>query len=505
MFLYVLFLLAFLAPLTAEAACSGSGSTRTCTAGSTATQIANAIGAVGSQGTVTLQNGSYSAANIGIDQMGNGVTIQCESVGGCTFTTTTTVFTTDLTGCPATDITNLFRITGFVFSGQIMSMWFYCDIDFTQFRVDHNTFNLGGDDTAMLLGSSSPASQGNMYGVIDHNTFTSTTGNFQAVKNITGDEDPWPTGLSGSGNNLFFEDNVMTMTGGVYNAGFGCIDIWRGSSMVVRFNTFTGCRSLSHGVMHGGPASWEAYGNVYETPDGYRYVHHQGSGEWIVFGNRLNNPGSVRISLQHYRSSSNPNDDGTTHSCNGVLTTYPDGSRSPTATYRGYPCYRQPGRNQSMVLKPIYIWSNTVGASTAITDIEVTGYGDEQYLANHLQANRDYYISGASFNGTSGVGVGTLAARPSTCTATPEAADAGNGGVGYWATDQGTWKTATPTAGQDVTEGVLYRCSATNTWTVAYTPYAYPHPLAGGAADSTPPALPTGVFISKMDLLNREE
>lgn len=463
-----------------DAACTGSGSTRTCTAGSTATQIANAIGAVGAEGTVTLQSGTYTASDIGIDQMGNGVTVQCETVGACTFTTAGTVFSTDLTGCPASSITNLFRITGFVFTGQVIAIWFYCDIDFTKFRVDHNTFNMGGGDTALLLGASSPASQGAMYGVIDHNSFLSSTGNAQAVKNITNDDDPWETGLIGSANNLFYEDNIMTMTGGTYDAGFGCIDIWRGGSMVIRFNTFTGCRFLSHGVMHGGPPAWEAYGNIIETPDGYRYVHHQGSGEWMAWSNRLNNPGSVRVALQHYRSSSNPNDDGTTHSCNGVLTTYPDGSRSPTATYRGYPCYRQPGRDQSMTLKPVYIWDNKIDGSTLITAIEVTGYGDEQYLSSHMQANRDYYVQGSSFDGTSGIGVGTLASRPSTCTATPEAADAGNGGVGYWATDQGTWKTGIPEEGQDVAEGVLYRCSATNTWATAYTPYTYPHPLVGG-------------------------
>lgn len=485
----------------AQAACSGSGSTRTCAAGSTGAQIAAALGAVGSEGVVTLQNGTYTASNIGIDLIGNGVTLQCATVGGCTFTTSGTVITTDLTGCPASNITNLFRITGFTFTNNVNSIWIYCDIDFTKIRIDHNTVNLGGSDTFFLAGSSSPASQGAMYGVMDHNTFTSTTGNFQIMKNISNDDDPWEVGLIGSGNNFFVEDNVMTMTGGSYDAGFGCVDIWRGASMVIRFNTFTGCRFLSHGVMHGGPPAWEAYGNIIETPDGYRYVHHQGSGEWMAWGNRLNNPGSVRIALQHYRSSSNPNDDGTTHSCNGVLTTYPDGSRLPTTTYRGYPCYRQPGRNQNMSLRPVYIWDNKVDGSTLITEIEVTGYGDERYLSNHMQANRDYYLQGSSFNGTSGIGVGTLANRPATCTATPEAADAGNGGVGYWATDQGSWnQSATNPYGvqQSGADGVLYRCSATNTWTLAYTPYTYPHPLQGGTTDTTPPAAPENVYISRL-------
>lgn len=77
-----------------------------------------------------------------------------------------------------------------------------------------------------------------------------------------------------------------------------------------------------------------------------------------------------------------------------------------------------------------------------------------------------------------------------TCTATPESADAGNGGVGYWATDQGSWnQSASNPQGvqQNGSDGVLYRCSATNTWTVAYTPYTYPHPLQGSVAGSPTP------------------
>jgi hypothetical protein len=89
----------------------------------------------------------------------------------------------------------------------------------------------------------------------------------------------------------------------------------------------------------------------------------------------------------------------------------------------------------------------------------------------HIKANRDYFVRAASFNGSTGVGVGTKAAMPATCTQN----------VAYWATDEGEWNSENP--GPD---GQLYKCTATNTWTLYYRPYAYPHPWQSGAG--TPPA-----------------
>jgi hypothetical protein len=73
------------------------------------------------------------------------------------------------------------------------------------------------------------------------------------------------------------------------------------------------------------------------------------------------------------------------------------------------------------------------------------------------------------FNGTTGTGFGTLANRPTTCSPA----------VGYWATDQGSWNTYNNSEG-----GVLYICTAPNTWSVGYTPYTYPHPLTAGVTST---------------------
>ncbi len=81
-----------------------------------------------------------------------------------------------------------------------------------------------------------------------------------------------------------------------------------------------------------------------------------------------------------------------------------------------------------------------------------------------LKENRNYYNENKAFDGTAGIGVGSLANRPTTCVK----------GVAYWATDQGKWDRTH--SGPD---GQLYVATAKNTWTLYYTPYTYPHPLVG--------------------------
>jgi hypothetical protein len=127
-------------------------------------------------------------------------------------------------------------------------------------------------------------------------------------------------------------------------------------------------------------------------------------------------------------------------------------------------------------LDPIYEFADS--GSPAHNEVA----GDSQGFI----ANRDYYAQSigqtaqtsptSPFNGTSGTGYGTLANRPTTCI--PR--------VGYWATDQGSWNQS-GSGGQ----GQLYICTATNAWTLSYTPYTYPHPLTAGGTSGQPPNPPT--------------
>jgi MYXO-CTERM domain-containing protein len=117
-----------------------------------------------------------------------------------------------------------------------------------------------------------------------------------------------------------------------------------------------------------------------------------------------------------------------------------------------------PSRSPHQALEPVYEWLDTW---TAVPGYPLHVF--DVYDSADLAANRDYYQYTTTFDGSSGVGSGTLAMRPASCMPL----------VAYWATDTNT----------------LYQCTSANTWTTYYSPYVYPHPLdtsddagvAGGA------------------------
>ncbi len=143
-----------------------------------------------------------------------------------------------------------------------------------------------------------------------------------------------------------------------------------------------------------------------------------------------------------------------------------------------------PSAALAQALDPIYEWDNAVTGSL--------NHGNFDTDTARTIANRDWYSDNSMgkptqqtsptspFNGTSGIGWGTLANRPTSCT--PR--------VGYWATDQGKWNGS----GNGFGQGELFVCAAKNTWTLSYTPYTYPHPLTQGQDD--PPDPPTDLVAN---------
>jgi hypothetical protein len=97
--------------------------------------------------------------------------------------------------------------------------------------------------------------------------------------------------------------------------------------------------------------------------------------------------------------------------------------------------------------------------------------------------------SSSPFSGASGVGVGTIANRPATCTTS----------VFYWAENESEWDSTNGATA----DGNGYKCTATNTWTLYYTPLAFPHPLTsdvGGVSSVTPAACVQGETLNNAAL-----
>jgi hypothetical protein len=429
----------------------------------------------------------------------------CAAVRACTVTHAgNTLF---YMYAPRGNNTKTYRFSGFVTTGgtgnivQISSENGGAAGQIRGFRFDHNTVTMAANTTAIQVGGGRFALS--VFGVIDSNIFTGPV-NFMvfkafgpALEDFVVDRHPYDAGLLGTANNLFFEDNVIDFTTNV-NLGNGCIDVWMAGSVVVRNNKSTNCLWTAHGTSHvGGSFNFEFYRNtVSRTANsggleaGQRLFHHQGSGEIMLWGNTYAAPSGVPLAgnpqeLTHYRTGppleTMGQDLGPGWRCDGGTSDFPDG----TGAF-GYPCWMQPGRAAASsgpgTLSPIYTFMNVDATTGNHVNLYVNrqwSTGGEPYVdVHHVVVNRDYYTAVSKdaqtsptspFNGTVGMGFGTLANRPTTCTTNPNEP---GGGVGYWATDQGEWDSTH--AGPD---GRLYRCSETNVWTVHYTPYTYPHPL----------------------------
>jgi hypothetical protein len=339
-----------------------------------------------------------------------------------------------------------FRISGFTFdllgSGQAIQLSSGNSTTLqTKIRIDHNRFY-----NSSFVGGG--VENLGMEGVIDHNTFDTFRSPLRAWGDMGSGQfwwDTFPVVRYGSADNMYVEDNTFVNMGSVGGSGAYMItDSDTGGRYAYRYNTFTLKEDFwplfdVHGGRGGlwGAFGGEIYGNLFNNSSYSGYLLSHRGGKMLLFNNGFSGTGSFSINV------------------------YDNDGCPPSDHY------------DDQLINNSYYYNNRKGMTGAPSR---AGIGSDN--CGYIRENASFWQDAASFNGTSGVGCGTLAKRPATCTT----------GVAYWATDQ-SCSDLTGMVGVNPTtpiSGVLYQCTKTNTWTAYFTPYPYPHPLIAGTSVPLP-------------------
>ena len=380
-------------------------------------------------------------------------------------------------------------------------------------RVDNINYTAGTWENALAYGY---VLVDNVFGVVDHNTASESTAGSPVLVQVNysgwqgigsyGDNSFASANSFGTAQTMFIENNHLDGVRGSEN-DWGSSNGGGGARYACRFNTVvnmsgTGLCS-AHGTAWSGRIRGQRQVEVYYNTVGIGSagcdsINGLNSGTGYYFSNSVSAPGGgcnefVRLDIPRFIKTAPP-----WNSCDGT-SLYDQIPWSTTSQ-----CVDQPGRGVGSLLQgltpvlqsiglagwvnpaldPVYEAGEKMTAGGIGSPVAVPGDGS----STRILANRDYYAEVSQsantsptspFNGTAGTGYGTLANRPTTCTT----------GVGYWATDQGSWNQS-GSGGQ----GQLSVCTSPNTWTLHYTPYTYPHPLAtGGTSTGVTPNPPTSL------------
>jgi hypothetical protein len=341
-----------------------------------------------------------------------------------------------------------FRLSGFTFdlTGQLGSCLEirnreYSETPLSKNRVDHCRFvGLYFDSRTLQL-------SGMVWGVFDNNIVTQGRAEVYGSNEVS-----WTyyTAHRGGPDQWYWEDNILSVTGANIPFGSGV-----GGRYCARFNTIDLTQYASYAVTafdahgsgaYGGNLSTmicEFYGNTINATGKGVVLGDLRGGQGFVFDNTINSDqGASGPSIREESM------DTICPPANNVI----DGT--PQHVHDSY-VFNNRRVYAGTTLKLAREWApnGTVDyAAGQIDPVNGTFYPPAPPYRVVPSENLDFWVEKASFDGSSGVGVGLLSARPKSCS---------KDGVGYWATDTRT----------------LYRWTATKGWQEYYKPYAYPHPL----------------------------
>lgn len=373
------------------------------------------------------------------------------------------------------------RLTGFEFATDVdLGV-----VDGAQgWRIDHNRLSQSTiGDWILIRGDCSTANK-HAGGLIDNNTIINGGVGIFGCNDMYSDV-LWYTGWQAyndhtSGEKVYIEDNTFTNTlGGT--TSIHLVDSNYSGRYVARYNTMTGGYFECHGARDSrGTQSIEIYENTITNNSGSVLVGNLRMGSGVIFNNDCSGQ-AIRCDWHVWTERCISGYPGTPYANSGECgaptgPTSWDTSPHP-ATGSNHMCYDafagpddSAGANDvtlppdDQASLPAYFWGNTENG-TDPWNFEIQGT-----CASYILEDRDFYMddsSNGSF-GNGGVAIGVIGSRPSSCT--PYEA--------YWASD----------------ESILYKCTATDTWSSYYVPFTYPHPLQGGNPAPSGTVVPGTVY-----------
>ena len=345
--------------------------------------------------------------------------------------------------------TSFFRLSGFTLdsnnTSRLVEIVRTSTLAATYVRIDHNRFvgALTSFPAVLMI-------QGMVYGVVDNNTFD----NQAHIDNYGLSATAWKnlTYRPGTADNLYYEDNTFNLTQTADSGGHG-------GRYAKRYNDYNLQDPRPYTGLSGFYPLFDAHGNqlgdihaamgveVYANKVSGNFTMNflvQRGGKGVVLFNKLLDANSVGIVVA---------DEVADSAC--VPSTAADGT---------------PQRPNSS-----YYWNNRSGADGSKLFHALEGKDVEGKIAENVS----WWNHNDSFDGRAGIGCGTLAARPATCSP----------GVAYWVSEQSCSYIDDRSVGRNPAipiSGTLHRCSAAGTWEEYFTPFTYPHPFRGPAPPGEP-------------------